>query len=499
MRFRTTASRLPWLLACALLSSCATVTNPVSGLAERTVMDEKREIAEGVKGHEQVLKEYGAYENPKVQAYVNELGQRLAQQSHRNTIAWHFTVLDSPEINAFALPGGYVYVTRGIMAYMDSEADLAGVIGHEIGHVTARHGAQRATQQQTAGFGVLAASVLGAVLEAKGVPGAGQLATQVSQSAAAGYIASYGREQESQADELGAEYLARSHYNPQNMVDVINVLKDQERFADDEARAEGRTPGPHTNWLSSHPSNDKRLQDITSIARNYQGQYGDDGRTRYLDVIKGLNFGESPAQGLTRGQNFYHEPLGFAVTAPEGWKIQNTAQAITLMNSAGDAALLIRTVPANAGSTHEEIIRNVIKPEQGRTERLTLGGGLPATHIVGARRNQQGQLARVEATVVSGPAQQHYLLVYGSKDAPALQRASAQMREAEASFRAMTAADRNAARPWAIKLVPYPKGGFAQLARQTPWPKMAEQRLRLINGRYSGGEPPVGQLVKVVE
>jgi predicted Zn-dependent protease len=109
-------------------------------------MDEAAEVAEGKKAHPQVLAEYGSYNNPRVQAYVNELGQRLARQSHRANLQWTFTVLDSPEINAFALPGGYVYVTRGIMAYLDSEADLAGVIGHEIGHVTARHGAQRATR-----------------------------------------------------------------------------------------------------------------------------------------------------------------------------------------------------------------------------------------------------------------------------------------------------------------------------------------------------------------
>ena len=117
----------------ALLVGCATVTNPVTGQAERTVMDEPREIAEGQKAHQQVLAEYGVYPNQPLQAYVNELGQRLAGQSHRENLEWHFTVLDSPEINAFALPGGYVYVTRGLMAYMDSEADLAGVVGHEIG------------------------------------------------------------------------------------------------------------------------------------------------------------------------------------------------------------------------------------------------------------------------------------------------------------------------------------------------------------------------------
>ncbi|CAH0348164.1 Beta-barrel assembly-enhancing protease [Aquabacterium sp. CECT 9606] len=494
------ARLLPWLLTATLLASCATVTNPVTGLSERTVMDEKSEIAEGEKGHQQVLKEYGVYDNPKVQAYVNALGQRLAQQSHRNTITWHFTVLDSPEINAFALPGGYVYVTRGIMAYMDSEAHLAGVIGHEIGHVTARHGAQRATRQQTAGFGVLAASLLGAVLESQGMGGAGQLASQLSQNVAAGYIASYSRDQETQADQLGAEYLARNHYNPQNMVDVIKVLKDQERFADDTARAEGRTPGAHGNWLSSHPSNDKRLQDITQIAANYpSSNYSDDGRSRYLDTIKGMTFGESREQGLTRGRNFYHEPLGIAVTAPEGWKIQNTSQSIALLNAAADAGLVIKSIPAEAGSTHEDIIRNVLKPEQGRTEPRTLSGGLPATHFVGARRNQQGQAQRLEATVVTGPANHHYLLGYAAKDAAALQRAAAPLREAENSFRALTAADRAAARPWAIKLVAYPKGGFQQLAKQSPGLAMAEQQLRLINGVYAEGEPKAGQTVKVID
>ncbi|MDO9271732.1 MAG: M48 family metalloprotease [Rugosibacter sp.] len=487
-----------WVLVLTLLGGCTTVTNPVSGLGERTVMDEASEVAEGQKGHQQVLKEYRSYDNPKVQAYVSELGQRLAKQSHRSTIEWHFTVLDSPEINAFALPGGYVYVTRGIMAYMESEADLAGVIGHEIGHVTARHGAQRATQQQTAGLGVMAVSLLGVLLESRGMGGVGQMANQLSQSVAAGYIASYGREQESQADQLGAEYLARSHYDPKNMIDVITVLKNQERFADDQARADGHAPGAHTNWLSSHPSNDQRLQEITQTAASYQGSYNDEGRARYLDVIKGIAFGEGRDQGVTRGQNFYHEPLGIAVTAPAGWRIQNGADAITVLNASADAGMVIKLVPPNAGSTHEEIIRNVIKPEQGRVEPLTLSG-LPASHFVGARRDQQGRSQRVEATVVTGPANQHYLLGYASKDAQSQQRAAPQLREAEASFRAMTAADRLAARPWAIKLVPYPKGGFAQLAKSSPWRTQAEPQLRLMNGVYAGGEPKLGQLVKVIE
>jgi len=480
-----------------LLSACGTtVVNPVTGEEERTVMSEEAEIAEGAKAHQQVLQEYGAYDNPALQAYVNALGQKLATHSHRTNLQWHFTVLDSPEINAFALPGGYVYVTRGIMAYMESEADLAGVMGHEIGHVTARHGAQRATKQQTAGIGVFAASILGAVLEGQGYSGAGRLAGDLSQVAAAGYIASYGREQELQADGLGAEYLARSNYDPRNMVDVITVLKNQERFAADLAKDEGRPPPKQGDWLASHPSNDQRLQTITALAAQYKGKYDDEGRARYLQAIQSLDFGDSAAQGLVRGQNFYHEGLGIALTAPAGWRVQNQAEQVVLLNAAGDAALVMRVAPPKAGTTHADVIRNLLKPTQVRTDVTSLNG-LSATRVSGARANAQGQVQAFEITLVSGPNNAIYLLQSSAKDAQARQRARDGLLTAEGSFRAMTAQDKQAAKPWVIKTVPYPRGGFAELAKTSPIDRPGQQ-LRLINGFYNGGEPQPGQLVKVI-
>ncbi len=489
------------VLATALLLGCGSVVvNPVTGQAERTVMDEPTEIAEGKKAHQQVLQETPAYANPAVQDYVNALGQRLAQQSHRNNLQWHFTVLDSPEINAFALPGGYVYVTRGIMAYLESEADLAGVMGHEIGHVTARHGAQRATSQQNAGFGVLAANILGSVLESQGFIGAGQVAGQVSQTVAAGYVASYGREQELQADGLGAEYLYRNHFDPRNMVNVIKVLKDQERFAADQAKAEGRPAPTGGGWLASHPSNDQRLQTITQLAAQYKGdaaQYANDGRDRYQRAIAGLEFGDSAEQGLVRGRNFFHTGLNLAITATAGWRFQNEADRLVVVNGAGDAALVLRPVPPKAGSAHADVIRNVLAPTQGRTEALTLNG-LNATHFSGVRQNAQGQTQSIEATVVTDPAGKVYLLQSLAKDGPTLQRNRSALREVEGTFRALTAQDRIAARPWTLALVPYPKGGFAELAKTSPIAS-PEQQLRLINGFYSGGEPRPGQLVKVVQ
>jgi predicted Zn-dependent protease len=489
---------LPLLLSAALLAGCGTnVVNPVTGQSERSVMSEQDEIAEGKKAHEAVLKEYGTYPDARLQAYVNGIGQKLAAQSHRANLQWTFTVLDSPEINAFALPGGYVYITRGIMAYLDSEAELAGVIGHEIGHVTARHGAQRATRQQRAGLGVLAATVLGAVLEGAGLGGATDLASQASQVAAAGYVASYSREQELQADQLGAEYLARNKYNPQNMVDVIEVLKNQERFAADAAKAEGKEPSA-SSWLASHPTNDKRLADIRAAAAKYQGQYGDDGRSRYLQAVEGMAYGDSREQGVTRGRNFYHEPLGIALTAPQGWKVQNSAEAIVLVNAEGSAGLVVKLVPPNAGSTHEEIIRNAIKPVDGRTERRSING-FNATLFTGTVRNPQGQSAPVRLTLVAGPGGRNYVMQHAAKDAASLQRATAGLSEAESSFRALSAADRSAARPWAVKTVPFPRGGFAELARGTPLPEPVEARLRLLNSSYGGAaEPRAGQPVKTV-
>ena len=485
---------------CLVLTACGTqIVNPVTGESEFSVMSESDEVDEGRKAHQQVLQEYGVYDNPKLQSYVNTLGQKLAAESHRNHLQWHFTVLDSPEINAFALPGGYVYVTRGIMAYMESEADLAGVVGHEIGHVTARHGAQRATSQQKAGVGIFAASVLGAVLESQGVSGAGRLASDLSQTVAAGLIASYGREQELQADGLGAEYLARTHYNPRNMVNVIKVLKNQERFAEDLARSEGRPAPKKGDWLASHPSNDQRLDIITQLASQYDSadKPPDDGRPAYLKAIAQMNFGESPAQGVSRGQHFYHVSLGFALTAPEGWRIQNNADDLAVISPAGDAALVLNLVPQELGNNHDAIVRKLLKPSQGRSEATQING-MQATRFSGSRKNPQGQTSALEATVINGPLNHVFLLLLSAKNAQGLQKAKSKLQEVEGSFRALTAQDRLAARPWVIKTVSYPPGGFVELAKTSPIAR-PEQQLRLINGYYGGGEPALGSRVKVVD
>jgi predicted Zn-dependent protease len=330
------------------------------------------------------------------------------------------------------------------------------------------------------------------------MPGVGQLAGQLSQGVAAGYVANYSRDQELQADQLGAEYLARTHYDPKNMVDVIKVLQSQERYAAEAAQAEGRAAAPQSNWLSSHPSNDQRLAEIMQIAAQYTDVYGEDGRARYLKTVDGMAFGESSVQGLTRGQTFYHSNLGIALTAPRDWKIANTADAVMLVNPSNNAALVMSLAPPSAGTDHEQIIRALYNPTQGGVERYTLGT-LPATHFVGTVTSAQGQARGMEVTIVSGPNNHHYVLTYAAKDAQSLAGARAGLRAAERSFRAITAADRAAVRPWSLRVVATPAGGLPELAAKSPLTHYAEQQLRLLNGYYGGGEPTPGEPIKIVQ
>lgn len=477
------------VVICIALTSCA--TNPVTGERQVSLVSEQQEMEIGQQADKQVKQEYGLYNDAALQAYVNEVGQKLAKLSHRSNLEWHFAVVDSPDINAFALPGGYVYVTRGLMAYLDSEAELAGVLGHEIGHVTARHGAQRQTQGTIAQGAAILAEILGQAT--LGVGGAGDVVGAVGHSV----ILKYGRQDELQADSLGAEYLYRSGYDPKTMIEVIDVLKKQETFAADRARAENRPPQRMPDWLSTHPSNDQRLKDIVDIANKYQvQQLADSGRQRYLQKIDGMVFGDSPEQGVVRGSRFFHEPLGFALSAPQGWKYQNAPDAVLAANAERDAGVALRLV-SGAGNSHEEIIRTIFKPQSGRVERTTINGS-PATHFSGTARTRQGQIVPIEATVLTFNNQQ-FLLQQLYKNAAALNRSREELRAVISSFHAITVDEKKLARPYRIRIVAQSPGrNFATLAKESALHSYAEQQLRLLNGYYPGGEAPAGRMIKVV-
>lgn len=302
MRFATICMGV-MLGSSTILAGCS--ANPVSGENQLALMSESDEIQAGRQAHQEILAKNPAYRDATLQAYVNRVGRTITAYSHRNNLPFTFTVLDDPAVNAFALPGGYVYITTGLMAYLNSEAELAGVLGHEIGHVAARHNVSQASWDTV---GSLATKVLSDKLG-----GGAELLGAVSELT----LRKYGRDQELQADGLGAEYLARAGYDPAYMVNVIATLQAYDQFT-------GGSTDPYRDLLSTHPNNDVRLQQLIAQARQYGGGRRDPGHESYLQQINGLTL------PLGNGRTVQVR----LVTANAGDTFANLAQNSALQNNA---------------------------------------------------------------------------------------------------------------------------------------------------------------------
>jgi predicted Zn-dependent protease len=304
------------------------------------------------------------------------------------------------------------------------------------------------------------------------------------------------REHELQADQLGAEYLQRVNFDPDVMIRVIGVLRAQEVFARDEARALGRNMDETPNWLRTHPSNDQRLADIKRIAAQYSGKYQDEGRARYLRAINGMTFGDSREHGVTRGQSFYHEPLGFTLRAPADWQFQNAPDELGIVANNMSAAVSMRLSRQSRGD-HAAAIRNLLGPDQGRTEGATING-LRATHFVGSKQGRS-----IDATVITLNNLDYVFVKLQKAETRGAQTNT--LRDIVASFRAMTPADRDNAKPYVLRTVAFPRSAnpWAELARDVariaPQLRNPEAQLRLLNQVYPQGTIAAGQLVKVIQ
>jgi predicted Zn-dependent protease len=469
------------VLGALALTHCA--RNPVTGDRDSVLLSEQQEIEAGAAAHQDVLKEYAPLEHPALQAYVNQIGQRLAQQSTRPGLQWHFTVVDSPDVNAFSLPGGYVYLTRGLMAYLNSEAELAGVIGHEIGHISARHGAR----QPDASPAAAANSALGSVLAPGRQAGASLLPT-LAQAWATGY----GREYELVSDRLGAEYLAKAGYNPQAMVKALGALKNQARFAAEQARAGGHPPRTYHGILDAHPGNDASLQQGVDEAKRHAVAEPREGRSDYLQQMAGVYFGDSPDQGVIRNNLLLHAKLGLALQFPSGWAVENRPDRVVATNPPGDA--LVELLPGPQGDRPLETLQQGIRLDAGARYDSGSLGGYPAAFAAGA---QQGKPVVATAVVFNGT---QYLIAGIARDKPAYERERSALRAAINSFRAITPAERKGVRPQVLQLVTAQPGTtMAGLARQSPLGGEAESQLRLMNDLFPSGEPTPGQRLKIVQ
>ncbi len=340
-----------------LVPACA--TNPVTGRREISLVSPQQELQMGLEGYKAVSVEYGLYDDPALQAYVDSVGQRVARVSHMPSLAWHFTVIDDPTVNAFAMPGGYIYITRGILPYLNSEAQLAGVLGHEIGHVTHRHTAEQITQQQLYGLGLGLASALSETARRY---------SDVAQQALGLLFLKYSRTDESEADELGVQYATRAGYDPREIPTTYAMLK---RVSEQSGQ---RLPG----FLSTHPDPGDREVRTAQLAKlAVQGKTGlvVDGR-RYVRRMDGVVFGADPRQGYFSGDLYIQPTMRFQIAFPAGWQHQDTRSSVTAQEPNKQAVMQLALAEAGtlgpAAYVQQLVQKGTVTSAEGGPE--TIGG-----------------------------------------------------------------------------------------------------------------------------
>lgn len=477
-------------IAASVLAGCA--TNPVTGRSDMAFMSEDSEVKLGKRLHVEITQRMGVYDDYNLQQYVQELGEKLAKQSHRPDLEWKFTVVDTDDVNAFATPGGFVYISRGILPYLANEAELAAVLGHEVGHVTARHSVQQHSKSTMAGILGAAATIF------TGQPALGDL----TNIAGAAIISGYGREAELEADKLGAEYLSRTGYRPEAMIDVVAVLKDQEMFERDRARAEGRDPRIYHGVFSTHPDNDTRLKQAVASAGRAEGRATGqaENRDQFLKAIDGLAFGSSRRQGMVRDNRFYHADHQFTLAVPQGWKIQNDPQQLLATSPDGHHVMQLTAQAPPAGVTRPRdfALRGLASKRLDGGRDLQINGLEAYAVIVRGDASPFGNSSNVRYVVI-----RHNNLMWivrgASRTGSPAPSGDALFMSASQTFRQLRSNEFALAEPYKLRIVPTPAGAtIEQLAATSPITKYSLEQHRLMNRLYPNKEPKTGEPVKIV-
>ena len=355
----TTLLLLAWIISCAV--------NPVTGKKEFMLLSESDEAGLGAQTDQQVIQTYGIYDDPELTAYINNLGTEMAKSTHRPNLNWQFKVLDTPVINAFAVPGGYVYFTRGILGYFNNEAELAGVLGHELGHVTARHSAVQYTRQMVAQVGL----GLGMVFSEKFRQYAGIANFGVSM-----FFLRFSRDNERQADDLGVQYSFNMGYDSNYMANFFTTLERLHPSSDNSG-----LPG----WFSTHPNPTDRVGAVKRKTAEMQnttpGKTFKVNRNEYLAQLDGITFGEDPRNGYVEGNAFYHPDMNFMFPVPAGWQLNNTPSQVQIVSKQQDAAILLSVGKASNPSQASQAFAQNAASKVYSSDNITVGG-FPAHKLV---------------------------------------------------------------------------------------------------------------------
>lgn len=478
----------PCLVAVLALIIAACATNPATGKKEFSLMSEAQEVELGKNMDGEVRREMGVYADPELQRYVETVGMRLARSSQRPNLPWHFAVVDEPAVNAFALPGGYIYITRGILPFLDNEAELAGVLGHEVGHVTARHSAQQYTKATSAGVGVQLLSIF--VPEARPFQ-------NLTETALGVLFLKYGRDDELQADQLGVDYTARTGWNPAGVGGMLRTLARLDE-------ASGNSRGV-PNWLSTHPTPADRVEKIqTYIAQSGAKPVGTSGtmartdETEFLRRIDGVVFGDSPSQGVIRGNAFLHPDLRLSITFPQGWEIRNSKSEVLAKAPERNDFMLLQLVP-NASGSLEQVARGTMANagfQQVSGDRAQLNG-LDA--YVGTYQGQMEGLGNVVTLAAHVVHQKQVFLFAGLAPPNEFESVQRQFAQSIRSFRELSSQEAANIRPNRVDIYTVRAGDTWQsIAERIGDGTIKPSTLAIMNNSEPNQPPRAGDRIKVV-
>lgn len=481
---RNVRTLLPLIL---LIAACS--TNPATGKRELNLVSEQQEIAIGQQSHQQVIQQFGVYdEKPELNRLVESVGKRLAAESDRPNLPWHFTLLDTPMVNAMALPGGYIYITRGMMERINSEDELAGVLGHEIAHVTARHSAQQISRQQLAQFGM----VLGAVIAG---PQVLQQYGQLAELGLALLFQRYSRAQETQADLIGTQYVAETAYNP---IGAERMLMTLQRLDKNPASGIDR-------YFLSHPDPAKRVADVRKKVQELGGMTSSAAeppdRDRYVRLLEGVVTADSTENVVIRDNTVYDRDHGLILPVPNGWTTSVAPGMLFSMQPRGtnNVAFMAQEVPARElqGANAQNAIRNRLQ-QMG----LSFVGSRNASAATGERfvvdvwsgQTQQGPVAVETTQFPHGDHVAVFMFI-----APSVNRTQSPLGEMLDRARIDVARARSI-QPPRLRIGTVRAGeGWSELARRATGDPRDAEAVANMNGFDLRDQPQTGMMVKLPE
>lgn len=471
---RTSSAVAASLAAASLLAACA--TNPVTGRRELSLVSESQEVQMGREASQNDLKRVGEVPSPEALATVRRIGQAMAAKSERPNLPWEFHVLDDAAVNAFAYPGGFIFVTRGLLTHINSEAELAEVVGHEIGHVTAKHTVAAMSQQQLAQIGLVGASIFSPTVAKYG---------DLLGTGASLLFLKFGRDDELQADALGFQYSLAQGFDVRESPKVFTMLG---RLSS----GGGRVP----EWQSTHPDPGNRVQRAEQrLAQTSPAQLANTkvNRESFLRLLNGMMYGENPRNGFFRGTRFLHPDLKFEITFPTGWKTANQPDAVIAVSADNGAQLQL--VPGQG--TPAQAIQSFVS-QQGITVRQTGQvsiNGIPAVQATFDAQTQQGTLNGL-ATALSYNGTTYLML--GLVVPQVASQHGPEIDAAMRSFRPLTDAAALNVQPMRVSLVTLDQAMTgSQFVQRFPSAIPAEEVL-LINGIEGSTALPKGMVLKRV-